>query len=271
VQDHGAQNMSIGAPPHLIPTFKDPLEKRQWMLEHMAGAFRVFARKDYTEGAAGHISIRDPVNPDTFWINPLGVHFGMLKASDMVQVDEEGNIIGGSRKAVNKAGFMIHSALHKARPDIHAACHTHSIHGKAYSAFAKPLEMLNQDACTFYKVHTVYEDFGGVVLEDEEGRKIANALGDRNKAVILKNHGLLTVGQTVDEAAYLFTLMERTCQAQLLVDGARAKSAANIPRIIDDVDAEYTWKAIGDPESLYQEFQPDFEFEIWKSAGELLK
>lgn len=255
LSSQGAQNNSMGEVPFKIPEFDDPLAKRQWMLEHMAAAFRVFARKDFTEGSAGHISIRDPVQPDTFWINPLGVHFGLLKASDMVHVDEDGNVIGGSKNSVNVAGFRIHSALHKARPDVHAACHNHSIYGKTYSAFGTPLDMLNQDSCVFYNAHAIYNDFGGIVLEEEEGAKIADALAD-NKALILKNHGILTVGSTVDEAAYLFTLLERTCQAQLLADSSNKK-----PAIIPHEDALYTYNHTSDPESLYLEFQPDFEYE----------
>ena len=130
----------------------------------------------------------------------------------MVHVDHEGNILpDGAQVAINAAGFSIHSALHHSRPDVHAACHTHSVYGKAWSAMGKPLAMINQDVCTFYKSHAVYEDFGGVALEAEEGIHISKALGD-GKGVILQNHGLLTVGNTVDEAAYLFTLLEKSCQ-----------------------------------------------------------
>ncbi len=172
-----------------IPIFGNLLHKRQWQLEHMAGAFRVFARKGYTEGTSGHISVRDPINPDTFWINPLGYHFDMLKASDMVHVDETGNIIGGNPAAVNVAGFMIHSSIHKARKDVHAACHTHSVHGKAWSTFGKPLDIINQDACSFWNNHVVYKTFGGMVLELEEGERIAKALGPHSNAAILQNHG----------------------------------------------------------------------------------
>jgi ribulose-5-phosphate 4-epimerase/fuculose-1-phosphate aldolase len=134
-----------------IPTFPSYAEHRQWMLGKMALAFRVFARKGYTEGMSGHISVRDPENPHSFWTNPLAKHFGLLKASDMILVDYDGNAIGGNMSLpANAAGFLIHSALHKARPDVTAACHTHSPYGKAWSAFAKPLEMLNQDVTYFY-------------------------------------------------------------------------------------------------------------------------
>ncbi|ENH61615.1 Class II aldolase/adducin N-terminal [Fusarium oxysporum f. sp. vasinfectum] len=253
-----------GIPYPGIPKIEDPYQKRQWQLEHMAGAFRVFARMGFTEGAAGHISVRDPVDPNTFWINPMGVHFGMLEAGHMVHINEDGQVIGGNRVAVNAAGFTIHAAIHKARPDVDAACHAHSKYGKAWSTFGKPLEMISQDACIFYNDHSVYSDFGGVVFEDDEGARIAKALGPKNRSVILQNHGLLTAGKTVDEAAYLFSLMERTCEIQLLVE------SAGLPRqIIGNEEAEYTYRYNADPEALYTEFQPDFEYEVWKSNGKL--
>lgn len=238
-----------------IPKFKSVKEERQFMLEMMAASFRIFARKGYCVGTAGHISVRDPENPNTFWLNPLSRHFSTLKASDMVLVDEEGNVIGGSRLPVNKAGFQIHSALHKARPDVNAACHTHSMYGKAYSAFGKPLDMINQDVCTFYNEHTVYSQFGGVVLNDEEGQHIAKALGDK-RALILQNHGLLTVGANVMEAAFLFTLMEMSCQAQLLADSSKFDT-----KLIDHEAAQYTHDAVCTPYVMYAQFLPDLELE----------
>lgn len=174
----------------------------------------------------------------------MGVHFGMLEAGHMVHINEDGQVIGGNRVAVNAAGFTIHAAIHKARPDVDAACHAHSKYGKAWSTFGKPLEMISQDACIFYNDHSVYSDFGGVVFEDDEGARIAKALGPKNRSVILQNHGLLTAGKTVDEAAYLFSLMERTCEIQLLVE------SAGLPRqIIGNEEAEYTYRYNADPVS----------------------
>ncbi|QPG76903.1 hypothetical protein FOA43_004297 [Brettanomyces nanus] len=257
----GAQNISMGNPtPYPIPTFDDPYRKREWMLEHMAGAFRVFGRRGFGEGSAGHITVRDPVNPSTFWINPLGTHFSLMKASDMVQVDLDGNIIGGNTSApINAAGFAIHSALYKRRPEVNAACHTHSVYGKAYSAFGKPLEMLNQDSCVFYKNQAVYNDFGGVAVEKKEGENVAKA-ADGVQSVILRNHGLMTAGTTVDEAAYLFTLMERTCQCQLLADAAENEGKKKI--IIGDEEAAYCHFIDCDPESLFLEFGVGLNYEI---------
>jgi ribulose-5-phosphate 4-epimerase/fuculose-1-phosphate aldolase len=231
-----------------IPKFSSHAEKRQWQLEHMAGAFRVFAREGYAEGISGHISVRDPEFQHHFWINPLGVHFGMMKASDMICVNMDGDVVGGNTAgSINAAGFQIHSAVHRARQDVHAICHTHSVHGRAWSAFAKPLEMINQDVCYFYKAHSVYTNYGGIANEASEGQRIAESLGD-GKAAILMNHGLLTVGQTVDEAAFLFCLMERSCKVQLLADRTGFEKV-----IVSEEEAAYNFRMASTPVShLYK-------------------
>lgn len=259
--ERGQQNIAKGMDhPFPVPKFSSKQEERQWVKQHTAGAFRVFARKGFTEGTAGHISVRDPIETNTFWINPLAKHFGLIKASDLVHVDADGNILpDGAQTAINAAGFAIHSALHRSRSDIHAACHTHSIYGKSYSAFGKPLDMINQDVCTFYKSHSVYTDFGGVALDAKEGEHIAESIGN-GKGAILQNHGLITVGETVDEAAYLFTLMERCCEAQLLAQLAVTPDSPL--KLIGDEEAAYTEYVSSDPETLYAEFQPDLEMEI---------
>jgi ribulose-5-phosphate 4-epimerase/fuculose-1-phosphate aldolase len=251
-----------------IPKYVSFDEHRRDMLQHMAGAFRVFARKGYTEGMAGHISVRDPENPHTFWTNPLGKHFALLKASDMILVDYAGVAIGGNMsRPANAAGFMIHSAVHKARPDVIAACHTHSPHGKAWSTFARPLEMLNQDICYLYgEAQAVYKEFGGIVFDEQEGIRLAAALGEKGKGMILRNHGLLTVGTTVDEAAYLYTLMERSCEVQLLAEAACASGIEKL--LVPDESAAYTFKMASDPDALYEEFQPDLEYEDFMCNGD---
>jgi ribulose-5-phosphate 4-epimerase/fuculose-1-phosphate aldolase len=225
----------------------------------MAAAFRHWSRSGYVEGISGHISVRDPEHYNAFWTNPLGVHFGLLKASDMILVDLDGKVIGGNRtRCPNAAGFLIHAAVHKARPDVHAVCHAHTVYGKAWSCFARPLEMLTQDTCKFYRAHTVYNSYGGVVLAAEEGDRIAEALGS-GKGCILMNHGLLTVGATVDEAAFLFGSMERSCQVQLLAEAAAANGIKKV--IISDEEAAYNFKMESDPTILYAEFQAYYGYE----------
>lgn len=143
-----AGQIVIRSPP---TTFATADAARQYHKQHLAAAFRVFARQGFDEGVAGHISLRDPAHPHHFWINPLSTHFSQIRVADLVLVDERGNVLpGGAQRPINGPAFAIHSEIHKARPDVHAACHAHSVHGKAFSTFARPIEPLYQDAIRFY-------------------------------------------------------------------------------------------------------------------------
>jgi ribulose-5-phosphate 4-epimerase/fuculose-1-phosphate aldolase len=200
------------------PTFATVEEERRHRKVHLAGAFRLFARFGFVEGVAGHITVRDPERADWFWVNPFGMHFSQIRASDLVLVNEHGEVMEGDQP-VNTAAFAIHSRVHMARPDTVAAAHAHSLYGKAWASLGRRLDPITQDACAFYQDHGLFDDFTGVVYETAEGDRIAQALGPC-KAVILRNHGLLTVGSSVDEAAWYFITMERSCQAQLLAEAA---------------------------------------------------
>ena len=200
------------------PRFNSIAEERLHRKQRLAAAFRIFAQWGMGEGAAGHITVRDPEFPETFWLNPFGVHFSQVKVSNLIRVDHHGDVVEGNYP-VNRAAFAIHSRVHMARPDVVAAAHTHGIYGRAFSALGRPLAMISQDACAFYQDHALYDDYCGVVLELGEGEQIARALGPM-KGVILRNHGLLTVGGSVDEAAWWYISMERNCQVQLMAEAA---------------------------------------------------
>ncbi|MGZ8734613.1 MAG: class II aldolase/adducin family protein [Acidimicrobiia bacterium] len=211
--------------------------ERQHRKERLAAAFRLFGRFGFDEGVAGHITARDPEHLDHFWVNPFAMNFKQITVSDLLLVNDDGEVVEGERP-VNRAAFAIHSQVHAARPDVIAAAHAHSIHGKAFSSLGRLLDPITQDVCAFYDDHSVFDDYTGVVLDTGEGKRIAFALGG-NKAVILRNHGLLTVGHSVDEAAYWFITMERSCQAQLLA------SAAGEPVHIDPEMAALTAGQVG--------------------------
>ncbi|KAG9229818.1 class II aldolase/adducin N-terminal [Amylocarpus encephaloides] len=250
-----------------VPKLSDPAAQRQWQLEHMAAAFRHWAREGYVEGMSGHISVRDPEHHDAFWTNPIGIHFGQLTVSDMILVNLDGEVIGGNRSMPpNSTGFLIHGAIHKARPDVHAVCHAHSTYGKAWSVFRKRSEMLTQDTCKFWgDSQSVYNAHGGVVLGEKEGVKITEALGPA-KGGILRNHGLITAGATVDEAAFLFTSMERSCKVQLLAEAATAGGLKKV--LIADEEARFNYEAESDPDVCYAEFQAYYNLEDMLSKGE---
>ena len=242
-------------------TFATVEEERANRKAKLAGALRIFGKFGFSEGVAGHITVRDPEFPELFWVNPFGKSFRQMKSSDLILVDHSGNVVYGS-KPVNTAAFAIHSAIHEARPDVVAAAHSHSVYGKAFSSLGIPLAPITQDACAFYNDHTVISVQGGaVVFEVEAGKELAAAF-PTGKAAIHQNHGLFTVGETVDAAAFWFITMERSCQAQL------AAMAAGTPIEIRDEYAQYTFEQTGYPLAGWFQFQPLWQ-DICQSDPEL--
>lgn len=189
---------------------------------------------------------QDPVKPDHFWVNPFGVAFSMIKASDLILVNAEGKVIdGGEVRLLNTAAYMIHHAVHTARPDVMCAAHSHSIYGRTFCALGRKLDTITQDSCAFHNDHVVYDSFNGIVLAEVEGKNIAKALGDK-KAALLQNHGLLTVGQTIEAAVFWFVSLEKCCHAQLMADAAAAGRGGETIKITEE-EAVYTHKAVGSP------------------------
>jgi ribulose-5-phosphate 4-epimerase/fuculose-1-phosphate aldolase len=239
--------------PPQFPKFDTFEDERRHRKQRLAGAFRLFGQFGFDEGVAGHITARDPELLDHFWVNPLGMNFKQIRVRDLILVNDRGEVVDGNWP-LNAAAFAIHSQIHAARPDVVAAAHSHSVHGKAWSSLRRPLDPITQDACAFYGDHAVFDDYTGVVLDLEEGKRLAHALGGC-KAVILSNHGLLTVGQTsVDEAAWWFITMERSCQAQLLAE------AAGEPVLIGPDQAEKTARQVGQPFGGWLSFQPLYDW-----------
>jgi len=233
------------------PTFDSVEDERLHRKQRLAAGFRLFSKFGFEEGIAGHITARDPEWTDAFWVNPFAMPFAHIRVSDLILVNHQGEVIDG-KHPVNAAAFAIHSQIHQARPDAVAAAHSHSVHGKAYSSLGRLLDPITQDVTAFYGDHGLFDDYTGVVLDPEEGKRIAHALGD-NKAAILRNHGLLTVGTSVDTAVWWFITMERSCQAQLLA------SAAGTPILIDPEQAELTSKQVGSEFAGWLSFQPLFD------------
>ena len=224
-------------------------EERTHRKAKLAGALRIFGRLGFGEGVAGHITVRDPEYPDHFWVNPFGKSFRHIRSSDLILVNHAGEVVYGS-SPVNQAAFVIHAAVHQARPEVVAAAHAHSVYGKAWSSLGRPLDPITQDACIFFEDHTVISEQGGaVVLDVDAGKELASKF-TTGKAAIHQNHGLFTVGESVDEAAFWFITMERSCQAQLMAE------AAGTPKLIRREYAEYTRQNIGCSIAGWFSFQP---------------
>ena len=234
-----------------LPSLGSVEEERLRRKQRLAAGFRLFGKFGFEEGLAGHITARDPEHLDHFWVNPLGLPFTHIRQSDLIRVDANGQVVEGDA-VVNTAAFAIHSAVHAARPDVIAAAHSHSIYGKSWSALGRLLDPLTQDACAFFEDHALFDDYTGVVIDTEEGKRIAHALADK-KAVILRNHDLLTAGHSVDEAVWWFITMERSCQAQLLAE------AAGTPVLIDTDMARLTHSQVGSHMGGFFSFQPLYD------------
>lgn len=234
------------------PKFNDPYEERAYLKHRLVLAFRVFAQFGFSEGVAGHITVRDPVDPTSFWVNPFGKHFSLMTDSDLIRVDQSGNVVegeGGENKRLNYAAYAIHSEIHHARPDVLCAAHSHSVHGRAFCATGRTLDMLTQDSCVFFEDHVLYSNFAGVVLASEEGKAIAKVLGQK-KAALLGNHGLLTVGPSIEAVVAWFVLFDKCCQVQLLADAS--SNGTGKPLVtIGEQEAASTWRALGHAEGGY--------------------
>jgi ribulose-5-phosphate 4-epimerase/fuculose-1-phosphate aldolase len=244
------------------PVFESVEEERLHRKQRLAAGFRLFSRFGFDEGIAGHITVRDPEWSNRFWVNPIGMHFSEITVSSLVLVDEVGNVVQGQYRP-GLAAFSIHSAIHRRNPMVVAAAHTHSVYGRTWSSLGRLLEPITQDACAFFEDHAVYREFGGVALDSAEGDSIASSLGD-HKAVILQNHGLLTVGRSVDEAVWWFVAMERSAQSQLMAE------AAGAPIAIQAEIARMTAAQVGASHFGWRSFQPLYA-RITREQPELLE
>lgn len=243
--------MATDRRPHVFPTFRTVEDERRYRKQRLAAAFRIFGRFGFDEGVAGHITARDPEDPYRFWVNPFGMSFKQIRVKDLICVDHQGRIVEGTWP-LNQAAFAIHSQVHAARPDVVAAAHSHSVHGKTFATLHRHLRPLTQDSCIFFEDHGLYLDYGGVANDVDEGKRIAAAVGEF-KAAILANHGLITVGHSVDEALWWFVSMERSCQAELMA------MAAGDPVPIPDEQALAVRADIGDHRAGWFSAQPLFD------------
>ena len=169
-----AAQLASGNTAALLPQQDRTIEQeRLHRKQNLAAAFRLFSRFGFDEGVAGHITARDPELTDHFWVNPFGMHFGHIRVSDLLLVRHDGTIVHGDLP-LNRAAFAIHSQVHAARPDVISAAHSHSVYGKTWSTLARLLDPITQDACAFYDDHALFDNYSGVVLDLEEGKRIAH-------------------------------------------------------------------------------------------------
>ncbi|TMS56873.1 class II aldolase/adducin family protein [Imbroritus primus] len=234
-----------------LPTFATHAEHRQHLKERLVAACRAFALQGFDYGFAGHLTVRDPEFPDLYWTNPMCVHFSQVKVSNLILADHEGKVVEG-QYAINRAGFVLHAAVHEAHPDIVAMCHAHTTYGTAFAALGKPLDPISQDAAAFYEDHVVIKsEAGQVAVEKKAGPKVADWFKGV-KAAIHQNHGLLTASRhSIESAAFWFIALERCCQQQLMVEATGSK-----PVFVSPERSRYSREHVGSEYIGWLHFQP---------------
>ncbi|WP_415952431.1 class II aldolase/adducin family protein [Streptomyces sp. KLOTTS4A1] len=252
-----AQSLQFAMP----PVHQSVEEERSHRKERLAGALRLFGRYGYEDGVSGHITARDPEFTDCFWVNPFGMSIRHITVGDLILVNGRGQVVDG-RHHVNQAAFTVHAAVHAERPDVVAVAHCHSVHGRALAALGEHLDPITQESCAFYEDHALYDAYTGVSVDPDEGRRIATALGP-HKAMVLRNHGLLTVGDSVDAAAWWFVSMDRCSQVQL------AARAAGRTQLIDHKQAVATREQLGTDLAAWINYQPLWQ-DISRTEPDLL-
>jgi ribulose-5-phosphate 4-epimerase/fuculose-1-phosphate aldolase len=198
---------------------RPPHEIRAERKRQLALGYRILAAQRWGDLGDGHISARDPERSDCFWLLRYGVSYHEARVSDLVLLGPDGSLVEGEG-IINTAAYYIHHPILAARPEAVSACHVHTAWGTPFSAEARPIEPITQESCIFFEDHAIFDDEEVQVQSVEAGARIAAALG-ANRAIILRNHGLLTVAERVDEAVGNFVQMERVAEAHLKARDAK--------------------------------------------------
>ena len=237
-----------------IPKFETHAQERQHRKERLVASCRAFAVHGLDYGFAGHLTVRDPEFPNLYWTNPMAVHFSQVKVSNLILANHKGDVVEGDY-ALNRAGFVLHSAVHELHPEIIAMCHAHTIYGTAWAATGRLLDPITQDAAVFFEDHIVINDeAGAVAVEEGAGYSVAGQFKDV-KAVIHQNHGLMTVSRhSIESAAFWFIALERVCQQQLLIEASGIK-----PTLVTPDRARYSREHVGSAYIGWLHFQPLYE------------
>jgi ribulose-5-phosphate 4-epimerase/fuculose-1-phosphate aldolase len=220
-----------------IPPMQDKVSAEEWKIRvDLAAAYRLVAHFGWDDIIFTHLSARVPGPEHHFLLNPYQLMFEEVTASSLVKVDTDGNQVEPTPFITNAAGFTIHSALHMAREDAHAVMHLHTPHGQAVSAHAAGLLPLTQTAMAI-REEVAYHEYEGIAVDLSERERIVADLGDKS-AMIFRNHGTLTVGETVGEAFLKLYFLERACEAQVLALSAGENNLNTPPQGAPEMAAQ---------------------------------
>ena len=221
-----------------IPSRKNQVSPEEWQVRvDLAAAYRLVAAFKWDDLVFTHISARVPGRHDEFLINPYGLMFDEITASSLIKIDAQGNKLDASSYDVNPAGFTIHSAIHAVRHDAQCVLHVHSLNGIAVSAQKQGVLPISQQSI-FVLSSLSYHDYEGVALRDDEKPRLVANLGPDNNFLMLRNHGLLTLGGTIADAFVSMYLFESVCTIQVRAMAGGAELISVDPRIISGAQAQ---------------------------------
>ena len=215
-----------------FPSRQSDVSPQEWQTRvDLAAAYRLVAAFKWDDLVFTHISARLPGSHDSFLINPYGLMFDEINASSLIKIDAQGNKLDDSPYPVNPAGFTIHSAIHSARHDSQCVMHTHTLNGIAVSAQKAGVLPISQQSI-FVLSSLSYHDYEGVALRDEEKPRLVADLGPDNNYLMLRNHGLLTLGRSIPDAFLAMYLFETVCTIQVRAQAGGGDLISVDPRII---------------------------------------
>lgn len=230
-------------------SIREQVSKQEWQARlDLAAAYRLVALYGWDDLIFTHISARVPGPEHHFLINPYGMMFEEITASSLVKVNLDGAIVSETFYSINPAGFTIHSAVHAAREDALCVMHLHTDYGIAVSAQKDGLRPISQQSL-FSLASLAYHDYEGVALNDAEKPRLVNDLGMKNN-LILRNHGLLTIGKSVAEAFLAMYILERACRIQILAQSGGAELVSVPDQVVNLVAAQLSVVTVGQGAAL---------------------
>ena len=234
------------------PEVSDPYEHQNYVKKVLAATCNIFADTGISDGIGGYIVYRDPVDRNTYWLNPMGLDLSMVTPDTLIRVNWDGKVIEGEYPASLPA-WASFTVIAEMRPNINAAVHFHTKYGSTWSSFGLPIDYITEDSAAFYNDIAVHDYFEGALVSREEGRKMYNSMGTKNSA-ILRNHGIYTVGETLDEAAWRFLALEKACECQIMLE--TLKGSGLHPKEMSKSALEKTAWMMGRPYACWLQFQP---------------
>ena len=217
----------------------------QELRQQLAACYRIFDYMGWSEMIYNHITVKLPGEQEHFLINPYGLHYKEVKASNLVKVDIKGNIVEDTPYVANPAGMIIHTAIHEARPDIQCITHTHTTAGMAVACTKEGLRHDNFYSALLHD-RIAYHDFEGITVMDDEKPRLVSNLGDKH-ILILRNHGLLTCGRSIPEAFQAMWGLQRACEVRVATDATGRESIPVSEEVLAKTRQLMALQAMGGP------------------------